>query len=847
MIYPNNFESKIGFDKIRTLLLANCLSPLGKEKVEKMTFLTDYDKIALQLALTDEFLKILSIGDFPDQNFFDVRLSLRRLRIEGTYCDLQELFDIRRSLDASAQIVTYLQKSEEEDVVDNPTFLYPNLQALTQGVETFPMVVRQIDRILDPLGNMRDTASPELLRIRREKQAAAARISRLLNSILHSAQSDGVVEKNITPTLRDGRLVIPVAPAMKRKISGIVHDESDSGRTVYIEPTQVVEANNHVNELENEERREIIRILREISALLRPHIPEMLRNYELLADIDFVQAKARLAQTTRSVRPQFVDRQQMDWSLAVHPLLELSLQRKTQGEAHVVPLDITLRAPHQRIILISGPNAGGKSVCLKTVGLLQYMLQCGLLIPVAPSSVCGIFSSIFIDIGDEQNIENDLSTYSSHLLNMKMMMRHADGKSLLLIDEFGGGTEPQIGGAMAEAMLRRFNRRHNFGVITTHYQNLKHFAGETDGVVNGAMLYDRQQMRPLFQLSIGNPGSSFAVEIARKIGIPEDVIKEASEIVGKDYINSDKYLQDIVRDKKYWENKRDAIHRHEKRMEETIARYESDIEKINNERKEIISRAKDEAKRLLDESNARIEQTVRSIKEAQAERERTKQIRQTLAEFKQQVKDIDTEAADEKIRRQMERIKARQQRKADKKSQKAEQTDVKAAATAAVPAVAKTATGAALREGDYVKLKGQSVIGQIVRIAGQNATVTFGALQTNVKLNRLIPSDPPPKTKRADTFVSRETQDDIRETALNFRSELNVIGMRTDEAIQAVTYFIDDALVASCSRVRITHGTGAGILKTMIRQYLKTVPAVATFYDEDVRFGGAGVTIVELV
>lgn len=845
MIYPDNYEVKIGFDKVRSLLLADCLSPLGKERVEKMTFSTDYDTINLQLALVDEFLNVLSVGDFPDQNFFDVRLTLKRLRIEGTYCDLQELFDIRRSLDACAQIVNYLQKADNDDV-EHPHYLYPGLQALTQGVETFPMIVRQIDRILDPLGNMRDTASPELLRIRREKQAAAARISRLLTSILHTAQSDGLVEKNITPTLRDGRLVIPVAPAMKRKISGIVHDESDSGRTVYIEPTQVVEANNHVNELENEERREVIRILRDISSVLRPHIADMLHGYEFLADIDFIQAKARLAVSMKGIKPRLVSRPQMDWSLAVHPLLERSLQRKSGGEAHVVPLDLSLRAPHQRIVLISGPNAGGKSVCLKTVGLLQYMLQCGLLVPMAPSSVCGIFRSIFIDIGDEQNIENDLSTYSSHLLNMKMMMRHADGASLLLIDEFGGGTEPQIGGAMAEAMLRRFNRRHNFGIITTHYQNLKHFAGETDGVVNGAMLYDRQQMRPLFQLSIGNPGSSFAVEIARKIGIPDDVIREASEIVGKDYINSDKYLQDIVRDKKYWENKRDAIHRHEKRMEETIARYEADIEKVHNERRDILARARDEAKKLLDESNARIEQTVRSIKEAQAEREKTKRIRQDLAEFKQQVRDLDTEAADEKIRRQMERIKARQQRKADKKNQKTQQTDTLRPLAITPSTESKTVT-APLQAGDYVKLKGQSVVGQIVRISGQEATVTFGALQTNVKINRLQPSAPPPKTKRADTFISRETQDDIRETALNFHSELNVIGMRTDEAIQAVTYFIDDALVASASRVRITHGTGAGILKTMIRQYLKTVPAVATFYDEDVRFGGAGVTIVELV
>ena len=517
---------------------------------------------------------------------------------------------------------------------------------------------------------------------------------------------------------------------------------------------------------------------------------------------------------------------------------------------HVVPLDITLNQK-QRLLLISGPNAGGKSVCLKTVGLLQYMFQCGMPVPVAKSSVFGIFRSIFIDIGDEQSLENDLSTYSSHLLNMKNRMKHCDGASLILIDEFGGGTEPQIGGAMAEAMLKVYNKKHAFGVITTHYQNLKHYAQETEGIVNGAMLYDRQQMQPLFQLSIGNPGSSFAIEIARKTGIPEEVIKDASEIVGKDYINSDKYLQDIVRDKRYWEQKRQSIHQHEKQMEQTIQRYEEDIQKVHDERKAIIARAKEEAEQMLKDSNAKIEQTIKDIKEAQAEKERTRMIRQDLADFKQDIKEIDPDLADEKIRRQMEKLMRRRENKKKKilsppLPRNGEGENHPNGSPHHGGDVRQDREG--LLEGSFVRLKGQTTIGQIQKISGNEATVIFGQITTNVKLSRLEPAEAPKKEKNvAATFVSVQTRDDIRKTTLNFKEQLDVRGMRGDEAVQAVTYFIDDALVARASRVKILHGTGTGALKTVIRQYLNTMPPVADYYDEDIRFGGAGITIVELV
>ena len=853
MIYPNTYEQKIGFDQIRSRLTALCLCSLGEGLVRDMAFSVSFDDIRRQVKQTMEFVRILKEEDFPDQNFFDVRPSLKRIRIQNTCLDVEELFNLQRSLATIDNIVTFLHRCQDEE---NTIPSFPHLYGLTADVKTYPQMVRRIDQILDKYGHVKDTASPELLQIRRELASTAGSVSRALQNILKSAKGEGLIDKDVSPTLRDGRLVIPVAPAMKRKIRGIVHDESDTGRTVFIEPAEVVEANNKIRELESEERKEINRILMEFTQTVRPEVEEMLASYEFLAQIDFIRAKAKFAIITNSSEPRMENKQVLDWAIAVHPLLELKFstyntQHPDETPRKVVPLDITLNNK-QRLLLISGPNAGGKSVCLKTTGLLQYMFQCGMPVPVAKSSIFGIFRSIFIDIGDEQSLENDLSTYSSHLLNMKNMMKHCDGKSLILIDEFGGGTEPQIGGAMAEAMLKVFNKKHAFGVITTHYQNLKHYAQETEGIVNGAMLYDRQQMQPLFQLSIGNPGSSFAFEIARKTGIPDEVIKDASEIVGKDYINSDKYLQDIVRDKRYWEQKRQSIHQHEKQMEQTIQRYEEDIQKLHDERKVIISRAKEEAEQMLKESNAKIEQTIKDIKEAQAEKERTRMIRQDLADFKQDIREIDPDIADEKIRRQMEKLMRRREKKKKKETlspplpRNGEGENHPDCSPHHGGDVRQDREG--LLEGSFVRLKGQSTVGQIQKISGNEATVIFGQITTNVKLNRLEPAEPPKKEKNvAATFVSVQTRDDIRQTTLNFKEQLDVRGMRGDEAIQAVTYFIDDALVARASRVIILHGTGTGALKTVIRQYLNTMPPVADFYDEDIRFGGAGITIVELV
>ena len=845
MIYPQNFEQKIGFDQIRQLLKEKCLSTLGEERVTDMVFSDRFNEVEERLDQVTEFVRILQEEDnFPAQYFFDVRPSLKRIRVEGMYLDEQELFDLRRSLETIRDIVRFLQKSENEEE-EETTSPYPCLKRLAGDITVFPQLIGKINGILSPYGKIKDNASAELARIRRELASTMGSISRSLNSILRNAQSEGVVDKDVTPTMRDGRLVIPVAPALKRKIKGIVHDESASGKTVFIEPAEVVEANNRIRELEGDERREIIRILMEFSNLLRPSIPDVLLSYEFLAEIDFIRAKALFSEQITGLKPAFENKQVIDWTMAVHPLLQLSLAKHGKK---VIPLDIELNEK-QRILIISGPNAGGKSVCLKTVGLLQYMLQCGLLIPMHERSHAGIFSNIFIDIGDEQSIEDDLSTYSSHLTNMKIMMKNCNERSLILIDEFGGGTEPQIGGAIAEAVLKRFNQKQTFGVITTHYQNLKHFAEDHDGVVNGAMLYDRHLMQALFQLQIGNPGSSFAVEIARKIGLPEDVISDASEIVGSEYINADKYLQDIVRDKRYWEGKRQTIRQREKHMEETIARYQTEIEELQKSRKEILQKAKEEAEQLMQEANARIENTIRAIKEAQAEKEKTRQIRQELNDFRESLDTLTAKEQEEKIARKIEKLKEKQNRKKEKKANKNQENTLSAQALAEQQAKKEAERLAAIVPGSYVKIKGQTSVGEVLEINGKKAIVAFGSIKTTVKLDRLERTNAQPKQADVSTkspYISSQPQDSMYEKKLNFKQDIDVRGMRGDEALQAVTYFIDDAILVGMSRVRILHGTGTGILRTLIRQYLQTVPGVSHFADEHIQFGGAGITVVDL-
>lgn len=846
-----------------------------------MTFSTDTEQINQWMELLREFRRIQEGTDeFPLDNVFDMRESVTRIRLQGTHMEEDELFDLKRSLETIIAIVKFLSIGEELESGDVKHY-YPALYALTDRVATFPVLVQRIGQIIDKFGKMRDAASPELLQIRRELARVEGSISRTLNSILRSAQSEGVVDKDVAPALRDGRLVIPVVPGMKRKISGIVHDESATGRTVYIEPTEVVEANNRIRELENEERREIIRILTEFAKLVRPHVSEMLDSYHFLAQIDFIRSKAELSRLFKAFEPEVSAQPQIDWIRSVHPLLQRSLARKAtvtnasdndgQKPTTVVPLDIQLSA-EKHLLVISGPNAGGKSVCLKTVGLLQYMLQCGLSIPVGDRSATGTFQHIMIDIGDEQSIENDLSTYSSHLMNMKNMMRQANERTLILIDEFGTGTEPQIGGAIAESVLKQFWQKKAWAVITTHYQNLKHFAENHPGVVNGAMLYDRHEMKPLFQLAIGRPGSSFAIEIARKTGIPEEVIRDASEIVGSDYIQSDKYLQDIVRDKRYWESKRQTIHSHEKELEKTIARYEKEMEELRESRKLIISRAKLQAEELIKESNKRIENVIREIREQQAEKEATKRLRQELADYEAGIVNGSTDAegkssekgasglskkqkmresgllSDEDFQKKIDKIKNRKERHEQHKKDKQERKQ--ASAESLRSAIQKQKSNNEIRTGDTVRIKGLTSIGKVETIDGKQATVIFGDMRTKMQLNRLEHADMTALQDTKKQFqaynYSRETRETIDKHRNQFRQELDVRGLRADEALNKVQYFIDDAILVGAGQVRILHGKGNGILRTLIRQYLQSVPNVRDFRDEHVQFGGAGITVVEL-
>ena len=844
MLYPDHFEQKIDFTTIRQLLRDKCVSTLGVEKVDEIRFSADYGEIIRLISQTDEMLQVLTSDsdELPIGDFYDVRPALSRIRIEGLFLDELEVYDLRRALEAVRRLVAFLTKHEAE--------VYPHLHELVVGVDTFPGIIQRIDAILNKFGKVKDNASSELARVRKDTFQVQSSISRTLNAILRQAQTDGYVEKDVAPTMREGRLVIPVSPAFKRKVKGIVHDESATGKTVFIEPTQVVEANNRLRELEGEERREIMRILVDFTNFVRPHSEEIFASQYFLGQIDFLRAKALFAIDIKAIKPRVDDMCQLEWVKAVHPVLFLSL--KKQGK-EIVPLDIVLNEK-QRILLISGPNAGGKSVCLKTVVLLQYMIQCGLLVPLHDSSRAGIFDRLFIDIGDEQSIENDLSTYSSHLLNMKFFIKNSNPKTLLLIDEFGTGTEPLIGGAIAEASLERFNRNLAFGVITTHYTNLKHFAEDAEGIVNGAMLYDRQHLQPLFQLQIGNPGSSFAIEIARKIGLPEDLIAEAAEKVGSEHLDYDKHLQDIVRDKRYWENKRQLIRQKEKRLEEVLDKYEAELATIDRQRKEITTKAKDEAKNLLSDANAKIENTIRQIKEAEADKEKTRAARKELEEFKSGIKE-ETSSKPGQATKNMKNVKSglnlilkSETKNTETGTQKAEHETRNAEhKTRNAERGTRNVEHLILKAGATVRLKGQMATGIIVEMQDKQALVTFGNMKSTVKLSKLEPisNNQLKKETRKYESLGNSTTDEVRQRKLTFSSEIDVRGMRGDEAIQAVMYFIDDAIMVGVASVRILHGTGTGALRQMIRQYLGTVNGIRTFQDEHINFGGSGITVVE--
>lgn len=802
-------ERLIGMDTVRREIAAECISPMAAERVEAMAFSTNVDAVRHELELTDEMLGVLG-SDAPLSlgGLVDVRQWLETMRIDGTFIDVDQLNALRRSLRTVADVRAYFA---DEDCQ------WTALRALALDMVDVAPAIRLIDSVLTPTGDVKDNASPTLRDIRSRLGSIGGRISSTLRRVLARAVADGLIDADTAPAVRDGRQVIPVAAMNKRRIAGIVHDESATGKTYFIEPAEVVELNNEQRELQIDERREIVRILTDVARQIRPELPGLVQTFDTMGRLDFIRAKALFAARVGGQRPEVVDYPVIQWHDARHPVLRLTL------EAHgrdVVPMDIDLTDTTARILVISGPNAGGKSVALKTVGIVQYMAQCGVLPPLDGRSRMGIFNNIFVDIGDDQSIEDDLSTYSSHLRNMKYILNHADGRSLILIDEFGGGTEPQIGGAIAQALLVRFNAMGLWGVVTTHYQNLKQIAEETPGLVNGSMMYDRSRMSPTFRLAIGHPGSSFAIEIARKTGLPDDIIEDARRIVGSDYVNLDKYLLDIARDRRYWENKRADIHRREKHLEEVISRYEENAEGFRAQRRSIIDEAKRQADDIIARSNAAIERTIHDIRRAQAEKEQTRALREQLAAERSEI--AQSAVAEAEALRRAPRPKKKK----------------------AAPKPAKV-DAEPIKQGDTVLLDNQGQVGTVISVNGTKAEVAFGMLKMTVPVTRLSRT-----LRKAPSAVGSQAQsttyDASRSRQLDFKTEIDVRGMRADEAIQAVTYFMDDALQFNAGRVRILHGTGTGALRLAIREYLRTVPGVSAYHDEDVRFGGAGITVVEL-
>ena len=829
MIYPEHFESKIGFDRIRELVKSHCLFDPGRERVDEMCFMTDHGSILHELKLVEEFQEInLQEDEFPIQHFIDNREALKKAEIEGTYLLTEEVFGLQKSLDSIRAILHFFKSDEEEK--------YPELNELCRPVKMFPFVGDRIQKILNKHGKIRDNASSALHHIRRSQQEKQGAISKKLNQVMSRAQREGWVDADASPTYRNDRPVIPVMSGNKRKLGGMIHDESATGKTVFIEPAEVVELSNEIRELEYAERREIIQILLDFTADIRPYIPDLLSSQDFLTTIDFIRARALFATRLEAIRPQLKNEQLFDWREARHPLLYLAHKAE---QKEVVPLSFHL-AENMRILLISGPNAGGKSVCLKTIGLLQYMVQCGMLVPCADTSVFGVFAGIFIDIGDEQSIDNDLSTYSSHLLNMKYFLKHAATDTLVLIDEFGTGTEPMLGGAIAESILEQLNMAGTSGIITTHYTSLKHYATSSEGIVNGAMLFDNQLMQPLYQLQVGKPGSSFAFEIARKIGLPEDVLGSASEKVGQDHIDFDKHLRDILRDKKYWEGKRQKIRQSERKLEELMGRYEQELQESEKQRKAIVKEAKAKADAMLSGANKKIELTIREIKEAEAEKERTREVRKELNEFREEL-EIEKGKEEQKVERQLKEIR----RKGTELETRRPDLRQRSKKTLAQKQVKEDPE---IRVGDLVRIEGQEAAGEVMEIKGKNCMVAFGMLKTNTKLGQLekIMAEEAISLRKKDQSKVNLGDWDVSTRRVHFRPDIDLRGKRADEAMEIVVDFIDEAIMVNSRDLRILHGKGNGILRQLIREYLHTMDLVEWYGDAHIDQGGAGITVVRL-
>jgi len=822
VIYPAHFEDKIGFSRIRELVMANCLFEPGREIVGNLTMLHDLESVEEEIGRVNEFrLLQLSDKDFPVHQFHDSRTALKKAAIEGTFMEVDEVHGLSKSLESVRLIVRFFETSDPQD--------YPRLKELAKTVSLYPFISDRISKVLNKNGQIRDNASRELVDIRREITSKQSSVTRQLDKLVKRARAEGWMDDDLGATFRNGRPVIPVSSSHKRSMGGLVHDESATGKTVYVEPAEVVELTNQIRELEYAERREIIRILTDFTNDIRPYIKELQELHQFLAVMDSIRARALFAIKINAVKPRITEKPRLAWIKAIHPLLYLTL--KPAGR-EVVPLNMNLDAEN-RILLISGPNAGGKSVCLQTVGLLQYMFQSGLLVPVDEESEFGIFSGIFIDIGDEQSIENDLSTYSSHLFNMKYFLRNADTGSLVLIDEFGTGTEPMLGGAIAEAILEGLNLSGTFGVITTHYTNLKHVAASTSGIINGAMLFDNQRMQPLYELQIGKPGSSFAFEIARKIGLPEEILASAADKIGQDHIDFDRHLKDILRDKKYWERKRQKVRQTERKLEELMASYEEEVGMSEKKRKTLIDEAKRQAEDMLAQANRQIENTIREIRESNADRERTRQSRKELEEFRDELQREDSQQDKEKAA-EFSRMKKRSEELGRARPDLVKKTKQK---------VQPAPVNEEIHAGDTVCIAGQDTAGEVEEIRGKKAIVVFGHIKTTVDIDKLVKVDSakaggPPKT------MVNLGEWNVSNRRANFRREIDLRGKRAEEALRMVNEYVDEAVMVGAPEVRILHGKGDGILRQLIREQLHSNNVVEWYGDEHIERGGAGITVV---
>ncbi len=810
MIYPENFEEKTGFDRIRQMLSDNCLSSLGRKEVEDIRFLTKQADIEKLQNQTEEFRQILLLGElFPASNYYDPEKIFSHLRPEETFIEPEDMLELKRSLETIRKIISFLrQKNKEED-----SLKYPWLFALTEGLELDPGIIKRIEAIIDEKAVVKSNASPRLSKIRQSKQELEVKANRKISQVMNQGKSQCWIDQDIELALRNGRQVIPVSASSKRRIRGFIHDQSATGQTVFLEPEEVFEINNEIRELDLEERREIIRILKDFGDYLRPAIPGLKDCYQMLARIDLTRSKAKIAMEMEAMKPKLQNEPKLHWIKALHPLLYLS--HKAQNK-HVEPLNITLNR-EQRILVISGPNAGGKSVCLKTCGLLQYMLQCGLLLPMLDYSEAGIFDRIFIDIGDEQSLENDLSTYSSHLLNMKFFVEKSNEKTLFLIDEFGAGTEPRIGGSIAEAILEQLNSKKAQGVITTHYANLKLMAGKHQGIINGSMLFDTKNMRPLFRLKTGNPGSSFAFEIAKTIGLSEKILNRAAEHAGSQELDFDRQLQDLDLKKAVLEEKEKQLRSADRFLAEMIEKYEKLSGELESRKSNILAEARKEAKDILSGTNKIIEKTIREIKEARAEKEKTREARKALEDYSQQHEQA------------LKKEKKPPKKKAGKKGKQEPTLDL-----------------TPIKPGDSVRVKGQQAFGEVLEISGTKAVVSFGSIKFKTSLASLEKIKKSSLRGHPSQPGRTRSQFNINEKAAAFNPEIDLRGKRADEAISQLRKFVDDAILLGVKQLNILHGKGDGILRQTVRDYLQSVPEVRRFRDEHPDRGGAGTTIAEL-